>query len=160
MLGYFLGGRAIDRYGTRGVFFFCHMAFGAILFFFLFRDCYGMPLIAGLAAAHFLYGLPLAVSSIALSTEMMALAPERGRSVATSLCFALGLAGASLSGVLVGWGVRMGIFSQQWTLVGQPRSEFDAAFLIYAVLIITMTITLGLVPSVLGKATDDGNTAR
>ncbi len=151
-LGYWLGGWAVDRLGTKPIFLLCHFGFGTMIFLFLFRDLLGMPMVLALGGIHFFFGLPLAASSIAISTEMMALAPTRGRSLFTSLLQALSLAGVAISGVLAGWGLRLGLFSDAWLMAGRPRSSFDAVLIIQGIMILAMTVTLGLVPSVLNKA--------
>jgi MFS family permease len=150
--GYWVGGWAVDRIGTKPIFLFCHFGYGAAILLFLVRDLLGVPPAAALGVIHFLFGFPVAASSIAISTEMMSLTPSHGRSVFTSICQALILAGMAFSGVLAGWGLRLGLFAEAWKLAGQPRSAFDAVLLIQAVMVVAMTVTLGLVPSVLNKA--------
>lgn len=151
LAGYWLGGWAVDRFGTKPLFLVCHFTYGTVLGLFLLRDLLGLPIVPALGGIHFLFGLPLAASSIAISTEMLALAPQRHKSLSTSLCQAFSLGGAAASGVLVSWALQVGIFSSDWTLANQPRNSYDAAILICAVMIVGMTVTLGLVPSVIGR---------
>lgn len=152
VLGYWLGGLAVDRLGTKPIFLLCHFGYGAAIFLFLARDLLGAPVVLALGFIHLLFGFPLAASSIAISAEMMGLTPERGRSVFTSICQALALAGTAFSGVLAGCGLRAGLFAESWRLAGRLRSSFDSVLVIQAVMVVVMTVTLGLVPSVLNKA--------
>jgi len=44
------------------------------------------------------------------------------------------------------------MFRETWTLAGAARSDYDVLLLIYGALVVVMAVTLGLVPSVVGKA--------
>lgn len=157
VVGFWLGGKAVDRFGTKWVFFSCHVAFGLVVVLFLLRDQTSLPLVPVLGMIHFMFGLPLAASSIAMSKEMMALAPKRNNAVAMALVQTLILAGTALSGTLSGWGLKAGIFSQKWSLFGQPRDACDATLLVFSVMIVLMTVTLGLIPSVIGGQVTTAN---
>jgi MFS family permease len=148
--GFYLGGRLVDRLGTKLMFLICHFSYGAVLLAFLARGLIpaggALFFIGGLGA---LFGLVQAVSGIALTTEMMTLAPADNKPVATSLNQALMVLGTALSGILSSQAIKFGILSREWTLAGHAMSQYDTLILFCAVTVIILVVTLGLVPSVL-----------
>jgi MFS family permease len=151
VVGFYFGGKAVDRIGTKPVFLICHFGYGASLVLFVARDSLFLPPLYLMGAVHVVFGGLTAAGSIAFSTEMLALIPAVRKSLSTSICSTMTLAGAALSGLLGAWGIRLGIFAESWTLAGGSRSAYDAVLLVYAVLIVLMTVTLGLIPSVVGR---------
>ena len=152
ILGFYLGGKAVARFGTKPIFLSCHFGFGLVLFAFLWRDAGGGPLLAILGSLEFLFGLVMAASSVAFTVEMYALIPPGSKSLSTSLFITLQGGGAALSGMLAAWAIRLGVFRDAWTLAGAIRSDYDVLLLIYGTLVVVVAVTLGLVPSVVGQA--------
>jgi MFS family permease len=152
VIGFYFGGKAVDRIGTKPVFLICHFGYGASLALFVARDNLFLPPLYVLGVMHAVFGGLTAAGSIAFSTEMLALIPAVRKSLSTSICTTMTLTGAALSGLLGAWGIRLGLFADSWTLAGGTRSAYDAVLLVYAVLIVLMTVTLGLIPSVVGRS--------
>lgn len=152
IVGFFLGGKVVARYGTKTIFLSCHFAFGLVLLLFLWRDGWGGPLVPILAAVEALFGLLTASSSVAFTVEMYALIPAENKSVSTSLFMTLQGAGTTLGGMLSAGVIRLGALKEEWSLAGVPRSDYDALLLICATMVIVSAVTLGLVPSVTGRA--------
>ena len=152
VVGYFAGGKIVDRYTTKPAFLGCHFGYGAILLLFLARGCVPGSTVAVIGLAHFLFGFVFAVSSVSISTEMLALIPAENKSLSTSLCMALMKGGGGLSGVMSAWALNLGFLKDDWTLWGQPMSSYDAILLVYAAMVVLLVVTLGLVPSVLNKS--------
>jgi MFS family permease len=150
--GFFLGGKVVERYGTKAVFLCCHFAFGVVLLLFLWRNGWGGPVVPMLALAEALFGLFTAASSVAFTVEMYALIPGAGKSLSTSVFMTLQGAGATLGGMLSAGLVQLGVLKEQWMLAGTPRSDYDALLMICATLVVVAAVTLGLVPSVVGRA--------
>ncbi|MBA4386949.1 MAG: hypothetical protein C0404_03145 [Verrucomicrobia bacterium] len=151
VLGFYLGGKAVDRVGTKPVFLVCHFGYGITLALFVIRDLFPVPVFPILAVVHAMFGLLVAAGSIAFSTEMLALIPAARKSLTTSICSTMIQGGSALSGLLGAWGISMGLFSSSWMLSGSVRSAYDVVLLIYAAMIVLMTVTLGLIPSVVGR---------
>lgn len=152
VLGFYIGGKAVDRIGTKPVFLVCHFGYGLSLALFVIRDLLPCPVFPILAAVHAMFGVLVAAGSIAFSTEMLALIPAERKSLTTSICSTMIQGGSALSGLLGAWGISMGIFSSSWTLSGAAtRSAYDVILLVYGVMIVLMTVTLGLIPSVVGR---------
>jgi MFS family permease len=152
VLGYYLGGLAVDRFGTRTVFVFCHFTFGFVLLLFPLRDFLPGGVLPIMAALNFFFGLVTAASSIAVTTEMMSLLPSAHKSLAVALCLTLLRLGGALSGFMSAWVLKLGILRESWTLWGATLSPYDALLLGSGVMIVLLVVTLGLVPSVIGKA--------
>jgi MFS family permease len=152
ILGFYLGGRIVARLGTKPMFLSCHFGFGIVMFLFLWRDAGGGPVVPILAILEALFGLVWAASSVAFTVEMYALIPPENKSLSTSVFMTLQGAGISLGGVLPAWAIQLGIFRESWSLGGVMRSDYDALLLICGTLVVVVTVTLGLVPSVTGQA--------
>ena len=152
VLGFWLGGKAVDRFGTKPVFLICHFGYGAVLFLFLARHWLPGPAIAVVGASNLFYGLMYSLSSIAITTEFMALTPPENKSLSTSLVDALYRTGGALSGILAGWALGLGLFSRSWSFLGTPMSQYDTILLVWGLMVVMLVVTLGLVPSVIGKA--------
>ena len=149
--GFYVGGKAVDRVGTKPVFLVCHFGYGLSLASFVLRSAMPCPSFMVLSIVHVMFGGLMAAGSIAFSTEMLALIPAARKSLSTSIVTTMIQAGVALSGLLGAWGMKLGLFSDSWMLAGSPRSSYDAVLLVYAVMIVLMTVTLGLIPSVVGR---------
>jgi MFS family permease len=151
ILGFYLGGKIVARYGTKPMFLAAHFGFGAVMFLFLWRDAGGGPVVPILGVLEALFGLVWAASSVAFTVEMYALIPPENKSLSTSVFVTLQGTGAALGGVLPAWAIRLGMFRDTWTLGGVVRSDYDALLLICGTLVVVVAVTLGLVPSVTGR---------
>jgi MFS family permease len=149
--GFYLGGKIVGRLGTKPMFLSCHFGFGLILFLFLWRNASGGPLVPILAVLEGLFGMVWAASSVAFTVEMYALIPPENKSLSTSVFMTLQGAGISLGAMLPAWAIRLGMFRERWDMAGVVRSDYDALLLICAALVVVVTVTLGLVPSVTGQ---------
>jgi MFS family permease len=152
VFGFLAGGKAVDRFGTKPVFLACHFGYGAVLLLFLARGAAPWSILYTLGSLRFLFGLVGAASSIAISTELLALIPPEDKSLSTSVCMTLARAGGALSGVLSAWVLKLGILQESWVLGGLNLSSYDTLLLACGVMVLILTVTLGLVPSVIRKS--------
>jgi MFS family permease len=152
VFGFLFGGRIVDRLGTKPVFLICHFAFGLVLFGVLSRHLLPIPAIVWLGFLSLVYGVISAASSIAISTEMLALIPSENKSLASALCTTLQVAGSAFSGLLSAGAIRLGIFRSDWSFAGAPVTGYDAQLLVFGVAVVILVVALGLVPSVIHKA--------
>ena len=75
IVGFYTGGKMVDKFGTKMVFLVVHFSYFLFLFLVVLRDLTSIPLIFYFSFLTFGLGMIQASSSIALTSEMMALAP-------------------------------------------------------------------------------------
>ena len=162
MLGFFLGGRSVDRYGTKNVFLMVHFLYFVLLSLVLFRNAFPASHLVYYSIITFGLGAVQAGSTIAITSEMISLAPPENTSVVTSLCMSLQWGGAALSGLLSGKLIQYGILAETWQLNDLTMSRYDSLILFYAVLVLVFTTALGLIPSVVKRRRGfrDGDSAK
>lgn len=149
--GFVLGGKTVERLGTKYVFLGCHFGLGSVIGLFLLRDLTGIPLPCWLGLMEALFGLLMAASSVAFATEILALIPSENQALSTSLFFTLQGGGTALSSLLSAGAIKLGLFQDRWGVGGMALSGYDAVLLIYGTMIVVFVVALGLVPSVIGK---------
>lgn len=157
VIGYWLGGKAIDRFGTKPAFLICHFGFGLVLLMFLGRSIYPVPVAYSLGILHCLYGLFNAVSSVAITTEMFGLIGMKSQSLSTAFCSTMVLGGRFLSGIIVSGMLSLKLLRGSWTLANLKLTQYDSILMFLGFSIILLIVTLGLVPSVMGKAKQPRN---
>ena len=152
LIGFVVGGNMVDRIGTKYVFLFCHFGYGIVLLSLLMRGGFPVPVIwvAGFVSTGF--GFVQAASSIAMTSEILYLIPKENKSLATGFWLTLWSGGSGLSGVLFGQLLGIGILSSDWVLFGQTLSQYDGMLLLSGGMIVLLTVTLGLIPSVIRVA--------
>lgn len=152
LIGLFVGGKLIDKYGSKFAFLFCHIGFTSTIITFLMRNTASTPLLF-VGIAHFALGLIGSLSGLARSTEMLALVPAENKSLSTSVALTLMLGAQSLSGFIAAWSLGINLINRKWSMLGHTMSDYDGILLIYSGMILLLTVTLSLVPSVVRKAT-------
>jgi len=70
-----------------------------------------------------------AASSLAMTSETLALIPPKNKSLATGLWFTLYSGGTGLSGILSGQALELGVFNESWIWLGQSMSSYDGLLL-------------------------------
>ena len=151
IIGFYLGGHAVDKLGTKYLFLICHTAYFLIILLFIFRDFFGymMPI---LWTSHLLYGLVSAASSIAITTEMFALMHKENKAVGVSILISFQVGGAAFSGFIAASIIKLNFLKEQWSFLGMQMNKYDSVLSASAIMIIMLITTLGLVPSVLRKS--------
>ncbi|MDO9542609.1 MAG: MFS transporter [Kiritimatiellia bacterium] len=152
IIGFWLGGIAVDRYGTKHVFLVCHFSYGFILSLFVLRGLFpASALVALLGMLHFLFGMIMSSSSIAITSESMALSPARHHTLALALLGSVQSAGIFLSGFLSSGALKAGFLMKHWSWKGVTLCDVDAVIAGCAVMVVILVVTLGLVPSIFRK---------
>ena len=150
--GFFIGGKMVDRVGARYVFLACHLSFGITLCVFPMREWLPFSLITTMAVGTILFGLIQGASSIAITSELLGLIPKENKSLFTTFAIMLQTGGLAASGLVISKILDLNILSNSWQLLGQTMSEYDAILLGCSLAITLLTVTLGLVPSIIGNA--------
>jgi len=149
MVGFYTGGKMVDKFGTKMVFLVVHFSYFLFLFLVILRGVVPIPPVYYFSFLTFGLGLIQAASSIAITSEMVALAPEKNKSVIISLCMSLQWGGAAISGVISGKLIEYGILSKTWIFKGLFLSNYDSLILFSSVMVFVFIVTLGLIPSVI-----------
>lgn len=152
VVGFVFGGRMVDRWTTKPVFMLCHFGYGVLMLLFLARSVAPEFIVWVVGTIHLLFGVVWAASSIAISTEMLALVPADSKALSTSFCMTLHRGGGALSGAVTAAALKLGMLNESWQFMGQTLTRYDTILVAFGVMVILLVVTLGLVPSVLRKA--------
>ena len=147
--GFYLGGKMVDRWGTKFVFLLCHFGLAMVLFFITLRGFFPFSNASILYLSAGLFGAVFSASGIAFSSELLALVPAENKSLSTGFHLSLSSAGIALSSLLIGQALKQNVLNPEWTLMGQTLCAYDTVLLGSAVMILLLLITLGLIPSVI-----------
>ena len=152
IFGFWAGGKAVDRWGTKVVFVGCHLLYGLVIGAFMLRTAVPGLMLVWIGLLHVAFGIAYAGSSIAIATEMLALVPPLHKSLSTSLNVMLMQIGIALSGLLSGWMLKLGVFAAEWQLGPLTMTRYDSILFCCSGMVVLLVVTLGLVPSVIRKA--------
>ncbi len=150
IFGFYIGGKMVDSFSTKPVFLTGHLSFAGVLFLLVLRDFIPLPSIYTVGLLSFLFGTVQGAHGIAASSEMLALIPKENKSLSTGLSIALISAGIAFSGLLSGQILKLNLLRTEWLLLRRTLSAYDTLLLGSGVMIVLLSVTLSLVPSVLG----------
>ena len=94
----------------------------------------------------------MASSSLAITTEIIALMPAKNKSFATSLLLSMKQAGIALAGFIFAGIIETGVFKSCWYWGKMALSNYDAVLLGCSIMVMLLITTLTFVPSVVKKA--------
>jgi MFS family permease len=150
--GYFLSSIFVDRFGTKAVFLLAHFGFGllnATLLLVHSSTLFSLIIVQAVVA---LYGMLMASSSVAISSETFVLASaSRFRNLSLAFCVCLHYLGSGLSRIVVGWVLHSGMLSPKWSLAGYEMTVYHTLFLFFACGVTIACILLSLVPAIVRK---------
>ncbi|RKZ72814.1 MAG: hypothetical protein DRQ57_16335 [Gammaproteobacteria bacterium] len=149
--GFYVGGHAVDRLGTKPVFLICHFGFAVFSILFIFRDISPVLTMPLLGICNFAFGFIFSGSSIAITTEMFALMPTHNRALAMSIFNTMLFVGTGLSGIICAGILNFNFLKKEWLFCGLTMSNYDAILLGCGGMVLLLTATLGLVPSIIQK---------
>lgn len=135
MVGFYTGGKLVDKFGTKMVFLVVHFSYVLFLFLVILRGMIPIPLVSYFSFLTFGLGLIQASSSIAITSEMMALAPAKNKSVIISFCMSLQWGGAAISGIISGKLIEYGLLNKTWIFKGLTLSNYDTLILFNSVMV-------------------------
>jgi MFS family permease len=150
IMGFWIGGNAVDKMGTKPLFLICHSSYFLILFIFVFRGIWS-TIMPTLWVSHFLFGAITAASSIAITTEIFALMHKEHKAVGVSILMSFQVGGGAIAGFIAAAIIKLDFLKEKWMLFGMPMNKYDSILSASAIMIVLLITTLGLVPSVLRK---------
>jgi MFS family permease len=104
-----------------------------------------------LVISHFLFGIIYASSSIAITTETIALIPRENQALASSVLTTMMWLGTGCSSLLSSFILKLDCLKPFWPLGDMVMSNYDAIIILSGVMIFILTSALGLVPSIIRK---------
>ncbi len=149
IVGFLLGGRIVDRGGTKLAFLIGHFGFAALNFLLLSVRSASWGSITILLGIGLLYGLVFALASIAVSTESFFLVPPEREDVGLAVCLGLFFAGIGLSRFLSGWVLDSGMLAPEWFFMGHAMTSYHALFLINGCGVLGSGVLLAMIPSLI-----------
>jgi MFS family permease len=150
--GFWVGGQAVDRMGTKPVFLICHGSYFTVIVLFIFRAFIPGAMMPVLWISHLLFGIIAASSSIAITTEIFALMQQKNKAVGVSVLMSFLVGGGALAGFVAAAIIKLGFLKENWLLLEMKMNQYDSILCASAVMILMLVTTLGLVPSVLRKS--------
>jgi len=154
MAGLAVAGRAVDRYGTRPVLLFSHLAFAAVFALVCLRGFFAPDLQVGLMAlAHTLQGAILLGAGVAVTAEMLALIPPEKKALASGLHLAVLRLGIAMAGALSAWFLESGIVPSRGAGPAAGRA-YDVLLVASGAVLLALVFLPRLLPSVRRHASE------
>lgn len=147
ILGYLGGGKFVHRYGVKTVFLGTHAGFGLLNFTLLGIHGAGHLQIATIGFTVLLFGVLFACASIAVTSELLALAPPANKAVSIAFGFSLYSAGLGFSRLATSLLLGSGMLSETWTVAGIVFTRYHSLFLFFGCGVLAVSVLLVLVPA-------------
>jgi len=93
------------------------------------------------------YGFLTAGASVAVSSEILNVAPVNNKAVSMAVCLSLYSGGVGCSRLLASLVLGSGILSSSWEVWGMTLTKYHSLFLFYGVGVIMVSVLLVLVPA-------------
>lgn len=149
IVGYRVGGRIVYRQGVKRVFLSAHLAFALINFLMLLVRGGNYTASALLIALVTLYGFFTACASIAVSSEIFALAPANNQIMSIGFCVSFYAAGIGFSRILASLIIGSGALAPHWHLGGIALTKYHTLFIMYGAGVLLAMALLTMVPAML-----------
>jgi predicted MFS family arabinose efflux permease len=149
--GNLVGGRMVDRWGTRVIFLFSHVSYALVMGAMLVRHWISIPLMVQVGICTFLFNVIGAIMGIAITSEILELMPARNKSLSTAVCMTLFSLSFGASQLFVSQSLSWSVLAPEWQFMGQTFSAYDSLLLGFASMIVILLATIGLVPRVVKK---------
>ncbi len=151
LIGCGLGGRTVDRYGTRVVFVATHIGYFLVILSLLIRSWVPWSLPIHVGSCSLAFSLVGATAGVAITSEVMALIPATNKSLFTAVFMMLISLAVALSNIVVSRSISLEILAPEWTMLGQTYTAYDALLLAFAAMTLLLLVTVGLVPKIAKK---------
>lgn len=149
--GYLLAGRMVQRYGVKGVLLTAHVGFALLNLSLLGVRSGHAGAVFVLALILATYGLLFACASVAVSSELLALASPLNKAVSIAFGYSLYAAGMGGSRALVSLVLGSGILAEQWHIGSIAFTRYHSVFLANAGGVVLAMALLVFVPAVTRK---------
>ena len=156
VIGCWLGGRVVDRHGTRFVFLVAHVAYAVVMLTMLARHWMPWSLSVHVGGCMLVFSLVGGMAGIAVTSEALALIPASNKSLSTAFTMTLFSGAIALSGLFVSRSISWNILSPEWQMLGSTYTVYDSLILFFATMTLLMLATIGLVPPIMKKTSANG----
>ncbi len=144
--GFLIGGRFIHRYGVRRVFLGSHIGFILLNFLLLGVHGGGAGTVALLMLTLFCYGFLFACASIAVSSQLLALAQPLSKAVSIAFGYTLYSGGLAMSRVVASLALGSGILAPEWRFGSIVFTRYHSLFLCFGTGVLYAMLLLVMIP--------------
>jgi len=151
IIGFLCSGKIINRLGVKKMLLAVHIAFALINFMLFIFSGAGTTSLVIITVLLVCYGFFLSTSSVAVTSEMMALANPDNKALAMAFCvtmYSAGVGGARLLSSLI---IGSGILASEWSIGAMNFTMFHTMYLGYGIGILFVCMLLVIVPAVFPK---------
>ncbi len=152
MTGCWLGGRVVDRLGSRIVFVIAHLTYALSMLAMLARHWVPWSLVAHVGGCSLAFSLVGGMIGVAVTSEMLALIPVANKSLSTAFTMTLSNGAIALAGMGVSKVIGWKILSPAWQILGRSYTAYDSLILFFAAMVLLMLVAIGLIPPIGKKA--------
>lgn len=146
IVGFLVGGRLVHRYGCKGVFTASHIGFALLNFSLLAVRGGETGTVAALMLILACYGFLVACASIAVSSELLALAQPTNKAVSIALGYTLYSGGLAMSRVAASLALGSGILAPEWSLGGVVFTRYHTLFLCFGIGVLYAMFLMVMIP--------------
>ena len=151
IIGFLCSGRMISKLGVKKMLLSIHMAFATINFLLFAFSGAGTLSLVIITLLLVFYGFFIAASSVAVSSEMMALATPNNKAVAMAFCASLYSAGLGGARILSSFIIGSGVLAPEWSIGSMKLTMFHTMYLGYGLAILFVCTLLVIVPAIFPK---------
>lgn len=148
LVGFLIGGRLVQRYGVKVLLLAAHIGFAVLNVSLLAVHSGGVGGVIKLSIILAAYGMLFACASIAVSSELLALASPTNKAVSIAFGYSLYAAGLGGSRVLASLVLGSGILAEKWQVGTIVFTRYHSLFLANAVGVIFAMALLVFVSAV------------
>ena len=148
IIGFLIGGRLVQRYGVKVLLLAAHIGFAVLNVSLLTVHSGGVGGVVKLGTILAGYGMFFACASIAVSSELLALASPTNKAVSIAFGYSLYAAGLGGSRVLASLVLGSGILAEHWQVGTIVFTRYHSLFLANAVGVVLAMALLIFVPAV------------
>jgi MFS family permease len=131
MIGFLFAGRLVDKFGVKKLMLFIHFSFAIINLILFFIGSISTIVLFFIGALVTVYGFFIACSSVAISSEMMAMASPNNKAVSMAFCGTFYSAGMGGSRLLTSLVIGSGLLAKQWHIGSMQINHYQTLFLIF-----------------------------
>lgn len=148
IIGFLIGGRLVQRYGVKALLLAAHIGFALLNLFLLTVHSSGVVDAITLGLILAAYGILFASASIAVSSELLALASPTNKAVSIAFGYSLYAAGLGGSRVFASLMLGSGILAEQWQVGTIVFTRYHSLFLANSIGVFLAMALLVFVPAV------------